>query len=139
MQTNFEPGSYAQNMVDTSIQMLLPVFEQSIVLAGDYCKACKRDFITSMDLKYAMRYCAQHVVGRVQGSLYPEVYDADSDSDHDSDDSLEIVQEDEDSFTRYEGHDLFFVKMNDAFDGWTAWEPQSPIEIMLKNAIEQRD
>jgi len=139
MQSTFEPGSYEQNFVDTAIQLLLPVLEKSMILAADYSKACDRDFVTSWDLKYAMRYCTQHVLGRVQGSLFPEIYEDDSDSYGSGDDALDIVQENEDSFTRYTGDDPFYNKMNDAFDGWDNWEPQSPMENILKDAIDKQN
>jgi hypothetical protein len=138
MQTQFEPGSYEQNFVDSAIQLLLPVLEKSMILAADYSKACDRDFVTSWDLKYAMRYCAQHVLGRIQGSLFPEIYEEDSDSDEDED-ALDIVQENEDSFTRYTGDNVFYLRMNEAFDDWDNWEPQSPIETMLKDAIDNQN
>lgn len=138
MQTNFEAGSYEQRFVDSAIDLLLPVLEKSMILAAEYSKACDRDFVTSWDLKYAMRYCAQHVLGRIQGSLFPEIYEEDSESD-DDEDALDIVQENEDSFTRYTGDDNFFVGMNKAFDDWDSWEPQNPMETMLKDAIDKQN
>jgi hypothetical protein len=135
--TPFEPGSYEQNFVDCSIQLLLPVMENSMLVAAQYSKATGRTFITSVDMKYSLRYCAQHVLGKSHGSLFPEIYE-ESESDSDEDE-VEIVQEDEDSFTRYEGDDELCNKVNEAYDMWDQWEPRSPAEKMLKDAVDKQN
>lgn len=124
---------YEQQIIDTAVDIITPVMEQSIVIAGQYAKACERTMITSMDITYAMCYAARNVVGRSLGSMFP---DSGSESDSDSDaDSVEEV-DDEDNFTRYTGGVQLMNDVNHAYDTWDAWEPYSPIEKMLKNAVD---
>ena len=120
--------------IDSAIQIILPVMESSMVLAAEYSKACNRNFVCAKDLQYAMRYCAINITGRQVGSLFPEIYE---DSDSDSDEEMEVVEETEDDFQRYEGDNELYKKVNDAYDNWETWEPQSPIEIMLKDAVDK--
>ena len=126
-----------QQFIDTAINILQPVMESAMVLSAEYAKACNRSFVTSMDLKYAMRYCAMNTVGKYSGSLFPEIYTSDESSDEE--DEIETVEETENDFTRYSGDDETFNKMNEAFDTWEEWVPYSPIEKMLKDAIDKQE
>ncbi len=123
---------YSERVIDTSIDVLIPIFEKSVLYAAQYCKACGRNCVTGQDIDYAMKYCAMKEVGKDIGSIMPEIYDS-SDSEDESDDYL---TDDEDVlFTRYQGDDDFMNSINDAFDNWDTWEPCAPIEISLKSAI----
>ena len=122
-------------IMDSAVNIILPVMESAMVLAAEYSKACNRTFVTSMDMKYALRYCAINVTGRQVGSLFPEIYEKESDSDEDDD--LEIVEETEDDFTRYEGENELYNRVNEAYDAWDEWEPHSPVEKMLKDAVNK--
>ncbi len=124
-----------EQIIDSAVNIILPVMESAMVLAADYSKACNRTFVTSMDMKYALRYCAINVTGRQVGSLFPEIYEKESDSDEEDD--LEIVEEKEGDFTRYEGDNDLYNRVNDAFDKWDEWEPYSPVEKMLKDAVNK--
>ena len=106
--------------------------EGSMVLAAHYAKACGRDTVTALDVKYAMRYGARNMVGKHIGTLFPELQGSDSDS-------VEEVDEAEEPFTRYTGSDPQLLAVNEAHDTWAQWEPQSPVEKMLKNAIDQNE
>lgn len=122
-------------MEDACIQAILPVWETSMVLAGNYSKACGRSTLTSKDFEYALKYSAMNFVGKKIGSFFPEIYESDSDES----DDIELVDEDEEPFTRYEGQDELFIRVNQAYDNWESWEPQSPVENMLKNAIDKNE
>lgn len=124
-----------EQIIDSAVSIILPVMESAMVLAADYSKACNRTFVTSMDMKYALCYCAINVTGRQVGSLFPEIYEKESDSDEEDD--LEIVEETEGDFTRYEGDNDLYNRVNDAFDKWDEWEPYSPVEKMLKDAVNK--
>lgn len=124
-----------EQIIDSAVNIILPVMESAMVLAADYSKACNRTFITSMDMKYALRYCAINVTGRHVGSMFPEIYEKESDSDEEDD--LEIVEETEGDFTRYEGDNDLYNRVNDAFDKWDEWEPYSPVDKMLKDAVNK--
>jgi len=125
-------------IIDSAVNIILPVIESSMLLAAEYSKACNRTFITSMDLKYAMRYCAINITGRQIGSLFPEIYEDESDEESDEDD-IEVVEENENDFTRYSGDNELYNRVNEAFDMWDAWVPYSPVEKMLKDAVDKNN
>jgi hypothetical protein len=121
-------------MEQSAIDIFLPVFESSVVLAAHYAKATGRDTFTAQDVCYGLMYAARTVTGNQIGSLFPEVYE-ESDSDEEDD------EEDEDSeeqWIRYEGTDNeHAVKMNECADTWDAWQPETPAERALKNAVNK--
>ena len=120
-------------LIKSAVDILTPVMEGSMVLAAHYAKACGRDTVTALDVKYAMRYGARNMVGKHIGTLFPELQGSDSESD------MEEVDEAEEPFTRYTGSDPQLLAVNEAHDTWDQWEPQSPVEKMLKNAIDQNE
>ena len=122
-------------MEQAAIDIMKPVFEGSIFFAAKYCKACGRDVVTVQDMDYGMKFSARNVLGRYTQSLFPEVYDEeDSEEDEDS----EEEEGPEPPFTRYEGTEKDFLEMNECYDTWESWTPESPAEILLKNAIDAR-
>lgn len=121
-------------MEEAALDIITPVLESAMILAAEYAKKTGRDSITSLDLEYAMKYCARYTVGKAVGSLFPEVYD-ESESDEDD---LEVVDEDleENQFRRYDGDDPFMTGVNTAFDTWDEWTPTNLVEQLLKASIE---
>ena len=127
-----------KQMIDAAINIFQPVLESSVVLAAHYAKSTDRDVVTQRDTQYAMRYCARYITGNTTGSLFPEIYEVD-DTDSDDDD---IIEEDESKipeFTRYTGDDDLMNRVNECWDTWSSWEPQSEAETMIKNAIDSYD
>jgi histone H3/H4 len=120
-------------MEDAAFDILTPVMESAMVLASHYAKACGRETVTGKDVAYGLMYAVRNVTGRQVGSLFPEVYD-ESESDEED---LEEVDESEEPFTRYEGSEELFVNMNRCADTWDSWEPESPIERILKSAADK--
>ena len=103
------------------------------MLAAHYAKATGRDCVTAQDMCYGLMYAARTVTGKQVGSLFPEVYD---ESDEEEDEENE--EEEEEKWTRYEGTDNeHAIKMNECADTWDAWEPESPAEAALKNAVNK--
>lgn len=123
-----------EQIINTSIDILLPVMESAMVLAAEYSKACGRNIVTGVDLQYSLRYCAINVTGRQIGSLFPEIYENESDSEEEE---IETVEENEDDFTRYSGDNELYNKVNEAYDSWDNWVPSSPIEEMLKKSVDK--
>ena len=119
-----------EQIVTTAIDLLTPVMEGAMVAAAHYAKGCNRNTVTAEDLKYGMRYCAQHLAGKTSGTMFPEIYE-------ESDDEDEIVEVDEDDepFTRYSGNDAILTTMNESYDNWDDWSPSNPLEMLLKSAI----
>lgn len=121
-------------MEQAAFDVILPILESSMVLAGHYAKCCNRDVVTAKDLEYALKYVAQNHVGDKIGSFFPEIYEDSSDSGSDTD----FVTDDEEPFTVYQGSDEWCNKMNASMDSWNSWIPAGPAEISLKNAIEKK-
>jgi hypothetical protein len=124
-----------EQIIQASIDVLLPVMESAQVLAGEYCKACNRKTVTGEDLKYTMRYAAMNITGKQTGTLFPEIYEQESDSDEECD--FEVVDEDDEPFTRYSGDDQLMIDINRAHDMWNSWVPSSPAEQLLKSSIDK--
>ena len=138
------------SILESALDIFRPVMESATVMAAHYAKACGRDVVLQEDMRMGMMYAARYVTGRQLGSLFPEIYEESSDSrsessgdpyDSDSSGSWETVSDSELVWTKYEGtEDEQALKMNECADTWDAWEPGSPAERALKNAVDkQRD
>ena len=139
MQTGFGAGDGAMinRYISEMVDIMTPVMENSMILAAEYCKACGRDVILPEDMEYTTRYCAMYTVGQKIGSFFPDLYE---EGDSEGEEEIEEVSVDDcPEFTRYSGDDDKMLQINDAYDHWDAWEPQSPIELMLKNAINSNE
>jgi histone H3/H4 len=112
------------------LDFLKPIFETAVVIACHYSKACGRNTVTGDDMKMGMRFAARHVAGKELESLFPEIYDSEESDDSD----LEVVDDSEEPFTRYEGDDERMLLVNAASDTWDEWVPETPFEELLKNA-----
>ena len=129
-------GDIEDQIIKTATDIIQPVMESAMILAGQYCKSCGRGTLTGEDMKYCMKYAARNFVGKQIGTLFPEDEDEDEDEDDESDsDSLKIVDEEEEPFTRYTGDDSLMNDINQASDTWDTWIPSSPMESMLKDSI----
>ena len=123
-------------MEQSAIDICLPVLESSVVLAAHYAKATGRDCVTSKDMCYGLMYAARTVTGKQVGSLFPEIYEK-SDSDEEEEEGSE-GSDDEENWIRYDGTDNeHAIKMNECADTWDEWEPESPAEAALKNAVNK--
>ena len=138
MKTGFgdSSGAYEEAQENALMGILLPVLERSMILAAEYSKACDRDTVLGEDMEYAIKYCVMYTVGQNIGSICPEIYDEES---SDEEDLEEVEPEECPPFKRYSGNDLTFKQVNEAYDRWDAWTPQSPVEEMLKNAINSNE
>jgi hypothetical protein len=120
-------------MEQSAVDIFLPVFESSVVLAAHYAKATGRDTVTAQDVCYGLMYAARTVTGNQLGSLFPEVYD-----DEESDEEESEDEEEGPEWFRYEGTDNeHAIKMNECADTWDAWQPDTPAERALKNAVNK--
>jgi len=117
--------------------LFLPVMESATVLASHYAKACGRDTVTAYDVQMGLMYAARNVAGKQIGSLYPEIYDEEDDEEEDEWEEVEEVEEGVEPYTRYSGSEELFNKMNECFDTWSEWVPETPLEISIKNAVDK--
>jgi tRNA A37 threonylcarbamoyladenosine modification protein TsaB len=123
-------------MEQSVIDIFLPVMESSIVLAAHYANATGRKSVIAKDMRYGMMYAARYVTGKQIGSMFPEVYDEESDSEDEEEDEDE--NEEDEQWIRYTGtDDEHATKMNECADSWESWEPESPAERALKNAVNK--
>lgn len=123
-----------EQIIKAATDIIQPVFESALIVAGHYVKECGRNTITSQDVQYSLKYCARNLVGKHIGTLFPE---DDSDSDSVSDGSVTEVDDEEEPFTRYSGDDKIMNDVNEAADTWDSWIPASPIERMLKDSVDK--
>jgi hypothetical protein len=114
-------------------ELIKPVMETAMIIAAHYCKACGRSTVTAQDVKMGMKFAARTVPGVENESLFPEIYE-DEDSDEEEDE-IEEVDEDEEPFTRYEGDDPKMLLVNEMTDTWDEWDPDTPMQILLKRVI----
>ena len=122
-------------IIDSAITILMPVMESAIVLGGEYSKKCGRTVFTSQDMNYAVKYCARNVTGTQMGTLFPDI-DLEEEDDP-TEEELETVDEEDEPFTRYSGDDNLMNSVNESYDTWKQWEPQTVMEKMLKEAIDK--
>lgn len=121
-------------MEEAALELFKPVIETATIIAAQYCKSCGRSTITPEDMKLGMKFAARRVPGVQNESLFPEIYDSDDDDDEEE----EEEDEEEEEFTRYEGDDEQMKLVNEMSDTWDEWEPDNPMQIMLKMAIDRQ-
>jgi len=128
-------SNHVQVMEQSIMAIFLPVMESSVVLAAHYAKATGRDCVTAQDMCYGLMYAARTITGKQIGSMFPEIYEESDSSDDEGSRPEEDVEE---HWIRYEGTDNeHAVKMNECADTWNTWEPESPAEHALKNAVNK--
>jgi hypothetical protein len=132
-----EAHDFSSTVAKSAIDIVTPVFENAVVLSGQYAKACGRDVILSKDMEYCMKYCAMNTVGKQIGSYFPEIYE---EEESEGEEEIETVnEEDEPPFEPYSGDVELFKSINDAYDAWESWKPTNPSEKMIKNAIDSNE
>ena len=134
--------SREEQIIEAAMNAIQPVLENAVVVAAEYCKATGRDIVTALDMEYGMKWSAMKVTGRVFGSILPEGSDDDSDDEGWETDDDMVVQESEmgfdDEFREYDGDDERYLEVNRAVREWADWEPETELEMMLKNAVNSR-
>ena len=116
-----------------ALDLLQPVIESAVVLAAKYAKESGREAVTPMDINYAMKFCGRYVTGNQIGTMFPEIYDS---SDSDDEDDADYLTDDETEFIRYNGDNQLMKDVNECYDSWDNWEPDAPIFVIIKNAID---
>ena len=129
-------------MIEAAMNAIQPVLENSVIVAAEYCKATGRNVVTALDMEYGMKWSAMKMVGRVYGSILPEGSDDDSDDEGwETDDDMVVEECDmgfDDEFREYDGDDERYLEVNQAVRDWADWEPETELEMMIKNAVNSR-
>jgi len=136
-----------------NIEILLSLFiGNAIKNASKYIKICKRSGITKDDIVHGLRYEVFEFVNRK--SLHDDIQEAMDESNWDSDDEEDyeehggedecIVNDSEiDPFSRILDTDIletdaeFVKKFHNYYDTWSQWVPDTPMNKILKNAIDK--
>jgi histone H3/H4 len=129
-----EAHDFSSRIKQSAFDIITPVFENAMILSGQYAKACGRSTILAKDMEYCMKYCAMHTIGQKIGSYFPEIYDSE-----DSEDEDEIEEVDEEPFQPYQGSNVAMKAITEAYDAWESWVPTNPSERMVKNAIDSNE
>lgn len=118
---------------EAAMEVFIPAMEAAVVVAAHYAKACDRP-VLAKDMELGLMFAARHVIGKQIGSLFPEIYE---DDESDSDSEIEEVDDRDYTWSRYEGPDEKLVLVNKCADEWDSWEPETPVERALKNAVDK--
>lgn len=118
---------------EAAVDIFLPIMEGATILAAEYCKKSGRNTVTAKDMELGLKYMTRYATGKQMGSMFPEIYNKDSDSD--SEDEI-ITEDEEEEWTRYTGDDDQIQAINACYDTWDQWEPETPAERALWNAIQ---
>jgi len=126
---------YVARLKEQAIEMFKPVMESAIVVAAEYCKSTGRTVVVAKDMEYGMKFAARHVLGQVQGTMFPELEDEQNFDDEQEDE--DETEEEEEEWTRYEGDNEQMNIINQCVDTWSEWSPPSDAHRALKDAIEK--
>lgn len=133
---DFNDSTLSDRITETGTHLLNKLLEHAIVNACAYSKSAGRDNLSGQDIIIALQYEAHEFINR-QNSSIPQENTDDTDSDTDSDtESVNENDPEDDVFTRSESNDPLIVLMNYYHDNWDSWNPELPIEISLKNAVD---
>ena len=156
-----EPGSALSTVEKDQIVNLLMLFTSNgLRNAGRYVEMSGRNAMTTEDMRMGLIYEVFEFTKRSDNeeklreieaeAAAEEASDEASDeasgdewTDIESDDDVIVPDELSQPFTRVSVSDVpeadkeFITKMHDYSDGWVSWEPETPIQVILKNAINK--
>ena len=134
---NGEEEKMQQQLAST----LVHFSENALLNAAVYIKHAKRNQITKEDLKRCLMLEVfiftkrENIQEKIEDIIH-ELYDAESDEDEE-----EIIFDDEnvivDEFKESKCHCALCQCINSVYIKWENWEPETPIQHILKRHIEQ--
>ena len=164
MKTGFDCSNSSKGFSDKQIEnlkIMISLFTSNAMInAAKYVELSDRNGITQEDIEYGLKYEVFEFLNRpdfqesleeVRKDYYKELENVELErQDAVEDDNLEndleefIVDDDEiDDFKRLDKEitnkeDKDFVsKLHNYYDTWDSWVPETPLEKILKNAIER--
>ena len=139
-----------------NIEILLSLFiSNAITNASKYVTHCGRNGVSKIDINYALKYEVfeflnnKNINDDIQKATedyhayLEELDDSDAEADAEAEESFIIPDEEVDEFARInpelicDGNREFIEKFHNYYDNWDSWEPDSPLEKILKNAINK--
>ena len=139
-----------------NIEILLSLFiSNAITTASKYVTHCGRNGVSKLDIQYALKYEVFEFLNRStmlddikqateDYNQYIESLDS-SDEEEESDelDGIIIPDEEVDEFKRIEpslvddDNKEFIENLHKHYDNWDSWVPDTPLNKILKNAIDK--
>jgi len=139
-----------------NIEILLSLFiSNAITTASKYVTHCGRNGVSKLDIQYALKYEVFEFLNRStmlddikqateDYNQYIESLDS-SDEEEESDelDGIIIPDEEVDEFKRIEpslvddDNKEFIENLHKHYDNWESWVPDTPLNKILKNAIDK--
>ena len=140
-----------------NIEILLSLFmTNGIDNAAKYVSHCKRNGVTVMDISFGLKYEVFEFLKRKnlmndiakETEEYKKFKEELSDEDEDGVDEEEansniVPDEEVEPFSRIKPEYIddsnreFIQKMHEYYDTWDSWEPDTPFNKILKNAINK--
>jgi hypothetical protein len=141
-----------------NIEILLSLFiTNAITTASTYVTHCGRNGVSKEDIQYALKYEVFEFLNRTtmlddikqateDYNQYIESVEASSDEEDEDEDELNsiIIPDNEvDVFKRIDisliddDNKEFIDKIHKHYDNWDSWIPDTPLNIILKNAIDK--
>lgn len=137
-----------QDMYDTTLsdritatgnELLGQLMESAVINAALYAASAGRDNMSGRDTIIALQYEAREFCNRVNLNNAPnDEPESEDESDDSDDESVDESPDDPsaDVFTKSYSDDPLIQKMNYYHETWDMWEPELPIEKVLKNAVD---
>jgi histone H3/H4 len=153
-----ESSNSALSVADLeNIEILLSLFiSNAISNASKYVTHCGRNGVSKIDINYALKYEVfeflnnKNINDDIQKATedyhdYLEELDEEEsdDASNAEDESFIIPDEEVDEFARInpelicDGNREFIEKFHKHYDNWDSWVPESPLDKILKNAINK--
>ena len=144
-----------------NIEILLSLFiTNAISTASKYVTYCNRNGVSKTDIQYALKYEVFEFLNR--NSLMDDIKEATEDynkyieenqesddeqyeNDEEHDSTFIIPDKDVDEFKRIDNglicdnNKEFIETIHKHYDSWAIWVPQTPLDKILKNAIDKID
>lgn len=139
-----------------NIEILLSLFmTNGIDNAAKYVAHCKRNGVTVMDISLGLKYEVfeflkrKNLMNDIQKEteeyrkFKEELSDEDESDEEEDEDSAVVPDEEVEPFSRIKPEYIddsnrdFVNKMHEYYDTWDSWEPDTPFNKILKNAINK--
>ena len=150
--TLIEPPKLSDSELE-SIDVLLSLFiSNAMINSSTYVNYCGRNGVSTTDLVYGLRYEVFEFFSRpnLNNDIaqmtedYRDMLDNESDEEGEDDiDDLLMPDDQVEEFKKInaeninEENKLFIEKFHNYYDIWDSWEPNTPLEIILKTAIDK--
>lgn len=141
------------DMLHKLVALVKTLMQDALNSAEQFVKACGRSMIQDKDISMALKYETHHFLlqgdsldKKFQTNLEEEknhTYDTEDEetSDEEEESENEGVVEDEEYTMSLKSNDAKLIEMHEKFikyhNEWDSWEPDDPVSIFLKNAVDK--